>query len=168
MSSQPVDITNRTALYISDKDVYEITLDSRTIYVIDGKNMTGHRTAFVKSIDDIRTIRTYREISHYVDGDDKVKSVGDHRKELVTLCSRMDEDGDFDDLDEEYEYKKFSRRWRPVHAECIVKSEPLKFVVIETKYESESGYINSMYSTSEKFATYYRQSFSNHDVQEMA
>lgn len=87
-----------------------------------------------------------KTITHYVDAEGGRLTVEQYTHTRTVLLSRQDEHGEFDNLDDEFAWRKFQQRWTPVVVE--EPSEPVSpaFKIVEIRRESGDPDITSLWN----------------------
>lgn len=124
--------------------VYRI---DQQLVVIDG---FGNREVCVKDPGSMVRVRHRTVITHYENADgEKIDPVSyDQKVKELTSKAEYDEDDPvyiFQDLDEEYAYKKYIRSWFPVSKKIEVESEPVEIAVTPITLETGNPFITSMF-----------------------
>jgi hypothetical protein len=147
-----------TIVKVEDRDKSIVTiLQGGGLYIIENSGGATYNVIFdtysPKSVEidgDIKSIRYITRssvVTHYVKvNSDEVLSVEDYLDQERKLLAYADVDGDFADIDREYDYKKFTRLWVPAVKVFESIGDPLNFAVIPTRFDTGSKYISSMYS----------------------
>ena len=139
---------NYNAIKIDDKDITYVKLPTGT-YLIDGEVVRndhyGIKRFQCKDPDDIRMITETRYVKEYTDGNGKmsVQKYTENKEQLDYECT--DEYGNFNNLDDEYRYRKFLDSWQPIYAIEQVISEPLKVEIDHIKYNTGNQYVRSAF-----------------------
>lgn len=118
-----------------------------------GETKLPHNREFVIDISDKDNIKNRVEKSvliHYADKNGKILNIKNYDSKFNTLRGEgyIDKDSDFvqfDNLDDEYAYKKFVNEWKPVY-ETAVSLDPVKLEVIEVTFDTGSPYINPLWT----------------------
>lgn len=142
---------------ITDIGVHLVDLPAGT-YQIDGEIVTGQSTwsggikqVSVKDIYDIRLITKKNVLTHYEDSNGSTISVGIYNEELNLLCGSCvtvdDDELYFDTLEEEFAYRKFKQRWKPVYRIDTTISEPLSVDKTELVQDTGNPFIVAGYTT---------------------
>lgn len=149
-----------TCIKIEETGNYLVKINPGT-YEIDGKLVTvdGYSTSEVQ-VKDAKNIRRF-QVSNVVVGyksDDGELSVKEYEEQLSLLASKgYDSDYElvFDDIDDEYAYKKFKQKWQPVYGRQESYSEPLVFTEALVRLETDNPFISSMFTTQAEFSDIY-------------
>lgn len=94
--------------------------------------------------------------SHYEDSDENRLSIEEYLqiKEDLLKNAIQDSDGDYyfsnDMLDDEYKYKKFSRRWSLINRKVQTISDPISVEIVKTVYNTNNPFINNLLKQSIK------------------
>lgn len=71
--------------------------------------------------------------------------------EYATMCGclyKCDDDGDWKNIDDEYAYKKFKERWKPIYGEPSEIREPIELAITEVRTSSGHPAIKSLWNAS--------------------
>ena len=140
---------------IEDLDIKYVLL-SNGEYLVDGEivSISGYRSEKTKvKVKDIESIKLVSEDtikSHYEDADGNRMSVEDYseKKNNYLKDAIYDEyDGYYfsdDKLDEEYAYKKFSKKWTLINRKVQLISDPIKVEVVKTIYDTGNPFIRNL------------------------
>lgn len=110
------------AIHFTDQNYYELTL-TRGNYLIDGEAIHVESTSSyrVESLDDIRRVSINTIISKYSNGEVTIS-----KEDYLNRKNKLNpNEGEFDTLEEEYEYKKFLQLWSPIYMDVETISEPI-------------------------------------------
>lgn len=138
-----------------DKNIKFVLLDKGT-YLIDGNivNVDSYNKSRIKVIDEnnIRKVHNNSFIEYYlnIENDSKLSVIeyNNKRKELLEhkiYEDEYDEDGTWDSLENEFEYRKFEMIYKPIRKNIQTFSDPIKVEVVNTKYDSGNKFINNAY-----------------------
>lgn len=131
------------ATYIIDLKIYHIKLN-HGLYMIDGKEVliSSPNPVVVNDIKNIVKIQVSSITDYYKTEDSDILDVIGYNKKLIQLMKSADDDMYFDDIDAEYEYKKFKEKYKPVYKQKITKT-PIEFDVSEYEYDTGNQFIES-------------------------
>jgi len=138
---------------IEDKNITWVRLTEYGKYLIDGEliECEGHyreKDVAVKDPDNIRIVK-HHHITLYYQRGEKTISIDDYEKlkKLMEDPSYYDEDEGriFDNIDDEYKYKKFIRDWKPIQKVVETISDPIKLEKINIKYDSGNPFIENKF-----------------------
>lgn len=145
---------NNKIITVEDKNLTYVRLTQQGSYLIDNEVVTikdwhEKKEVYVKNPDDIRKINTYDMLTHYQRGE-QVLSLDDYeilKKDLLKNAKYDDEDGSiyFEDLDDEYAWKKFKRDWKEIEKTTQVISDPIKIEKINVRYDSGNEFIKNRF-----------------------
>lgn len=97
---------------------------------------------------EIKVITTGKKKVAYKDNNDKILFVDEYNKLLSVFTSKgeyIDYQWDFDNIDDEYEYKKFIQTWQPFYEDVKEEIVFTDFDIVETMI-SEYEYITPVHS----------------------
>ena len=94
-----------------------------------------------------RLVPGARVVDHYIDAEGSRRDSKLWCAERDRLLGRADADGDFDNLDDEYAFKKFEARWSPVYVEEPARVEPVEYEVVEIRVNSGDPHIRSLWNS---------------------
>jgi hypothetical protein len=145
---------NNKIITVEDKNLTYVRLTEQGSYLVDDELITikgwnENKEVYVKNIDDIRMINTYDLISHYQRGE-QVLSLDDYdilKKKLLKNAKYDNEDGSiyFENLEVEYEWKKFKRDWKEIKKTTQVISDPIQVEKISIRYDSGNEFITNRF-----------------------
>lgn len=113
---------------------------------VSGINVTGPDEVQCLSIDDVRSVSTSKVITHYENADGDSLSVDEYdnlNRELRSKGVEDDYDLLFDDLDDEYAYRKFQKSWTAIYRTVVTTSDALPVRVTSVKYDTGSKFIKA-------------------------
>lgn len=117
---------------------------------VDGYNWQEKKIE-VKNLKSVRKIETTRILQEYQDKDGNVLQINDYNKQFEELESKGNIDYDdcllFNDLDDEYNYKKFKQKWSPIYKTVQTISEPLKLSKKILKLDTGNPYIKTAFGS---------------------
>jgi len=152
------------ALYIEETKSYMVKLPNG-VYKIDGEIFTSdeNQEIALKSLDNIFLLTMQSKIIYYVNAEDKILSIDEYEKEIQKLKSKgeyLDYEWVFDNLDDEFNYRKFIRQWTPISKRIVVVEENVVFETETIKITIENSNILPIYTvTGELSGVYiYKQS----------
>lgn len=135
-------------IQIDDKDITYVKLTSG-IYLIDGeiiRNDTYGLARFqCKNPNDIRKVTENRYIKEYTCGDVKMSVQEYNERKNMFEYECKDENGDFNNLDDEYRYRKFISSWTPIYSVEQTISDPIKVELDHIKYDTGNKYVRSAF-----------------------
>lgn len=148
-------------IQIDNQNKFEIKLSNGTYKIgeelITINDICNNKTILVDRIDNIKKIDEVKIIIGYESNKDNKPRLTpeEYLKEREELESKIffDEDNNIisDDLDNEYNYKKWIREYTPVYKTITTESEPLKIGrIINCRLNTDNEYITSIYSITEK------------------
>lgn len=145
-----------TATYLLPDEVYLVIAPYTIHKIFVGELELPPRTRefVVKSLDEITVeIKKSPEVTHFKNDKDQILSIQDHQsqlEQLISLAEPNDYDGlDFQNLEDEYAYKKFIRDWKPQYSEDInTERELLEIDVTEIRLDSGDPDIVSLWNSS--------------------
>ncbi|MBS4893744.1 MAG: hypothetical protein KHZ90_08215 [Veillonella parvula] len=140
-----------------DKDIQFAILTPNT-YLIDNElvqveSYRNNNRVAVKDINNIRIVKENVIITGYSDGNETIDcNEYDYRRNKLLENANWDEYDEcytFEDLDEEFNYRKFIRNFKQI-TKCIQEiSDPIKVEVEKTTYDTGNKYIKSMFLNGE-------------------
>lgn len=141
------------ANHISDLGVYTFELPSGN-YMVNGTPMklVRKQEVQVEDISDIRSVSSTSVVKHYVhvgEPPQEIISVENYDirlKQLTSKGSYEDYEWSFDDLDDEFAYRRFKQNWAPVHHTITTESEPFTFDVSTGVLNTDNPFIASLYA----------------------
>lgn len=148
-------------IQIDNQNKFEVKLSNGTYKIgeelITINDICNNKTILVDRIDNIKKIDEVKIIIGYESNKDNKPRLTpeEYLKEREELESKIffDEDNNIisDDLDNEYNYKKWIREYTPVYKTITTESEPLKIGrIINCRLNTDNEYITSIYSITEK------------------
>lgn len=138
-----------------DKNIKYILLDKGT-YLIDGELITvddyKKTRVKVKNSNDVRIVKKNVAIDYYLNQedntkmtiseyDDKIKELYSHR----TYENEWDEDGKWNTLEDEYNYRKFKLVWKQITKTVQSISDPILVEEVKTIYDTGNKFIKNAY-----------------------
>lgn len=149
-----------TCIKIEETGNYIVKLNHGT-YEIDGKLVTieGYSAVEVQ-VKDAKNIRPYfvsNVAVSYKSGSSEI-SVKEYEETLAHLRSKgyeEDYEWTFDNLDDEYDYKKYLQTWKAVLEQRTWFGEPLVFTEAPIRLETDNPFIVSLFTTSGEFSDIY-------------
>lgn len=144
-----------TTTEITDLKLTMVKL-GRGTYLIDGEVINndgyGDKWVGVKDTKNIKMVDTTRFISYYENpnGDRLTKEEYDEMVRVLLVPSYYDDEDESvvfpkDQLDAEYDYKKFKRDWVAIYKTVQEVSEPLLVETQKTKYNTGNKHITSFF-----------------------
>jgi hypothetical protein len=168
------------ATFLLPDEIYLIKLDSHFNhkFIVNGLEISKTiREIVVKSLDEIKVEVTQpRKLIHYKNKHDQILSIEEYLQQMEKLEERAELDSydqlSFDDIDDEYAYKKFVKGWEPQYSEEIYQREPVEFEIIEICLKSGDPDVVSMWNSStvendKKLYSFDREQFFRKTVTEM-
>lgn len=148
------------AISIDDLGVVVVKLPTGT-YLIDGEVIVSEysynqaqREIAVKDLENIRTVSTIANKTHYVSESGETLSVDDYQEQLLKLSKYStsdvlaDEDEiTWDSLEDEFAYRKFKQKWKAVYKKETVYSEPMLVDKTHIRQDTGNPYIVAGYLT---------------------
>lgn len=123
-----------------DKGIYYIDNLPRGIYELNGErvDLTGYNERVILDLDqevNLFKINNTKVIDYYIDSEGNKLSEVEYSKQKSKLTKNMSDDYEmsFDDLDEEYAYKKFIQNWKEVYKQ-ITTQKRVTFDIKHTMY----------------------------------
>jgi hypothetical protein len=151
---------NITAVRVEDLNLHVVKLP-RGSYLIDGNVLTLETITelTVKDVEGICIVLNTSRIKHYEHEDstakDGILSVLDFEKRKEELLSKLDEDGDWESLEDEFLYRVFLKTWRPKIEPIQEISTPIKVhVVYNTVMDTGNPFIEPGFLNVENTPTY--------------
>lgn len=137
------------AVHLVDEGAYLVTIPWGTEAEIGGIRTKGSTQVVVGSPDEVKmVIPSQRVLMSFVStSDDSTLSYEEHAKLKYHLLSFADEDEVFNDIDQEYAYKKFMAAWTPVYEEVPATLEPVEFNITEVRTNSGDPDIVSLWNS---------------------
>ncbi len=137
------------AVHLFEEGAYLVTIPWGTEAEIGGVRVKGNAQVVVGSPDEVRKIVPSKRVllSFVSTSDGSTLSYDDHSKLKYHLLSLADEDEVFNDIDQEYAYKKFRAAWTPVFEEVPATLEPVEFNVTEVRTNSGDPDITSLWNS---------------------
>jgi hypothetical protein len=126
---------NITAIKVEDLKLHVVKLP-RGSYLVDNNVITLDTVTevTVKDVEGIRIVLNTSRIKHYEHEDptakDGILSVLDFEKRKEVLLSKLDEEGDWDSLEDEFLYRVFLKTWYPKIEPVQEISAPIKVEVV--------------------------------------
>ena len=138
-----------------DKNIKYILLDRGT-YLIDGELITvdnyNKTRVKVKNPNDVRIVKTNVVIDYYLNQEDNTKMTiseyNDKIKELYshrTYENEWDENGKWNTLEDEYNYKKFKETWQQITKNIQTVSDPILVEEVKTIYDTGNKFIKNAF-----------------------
>lgn len=141
------------ATYLVNEDAYLVRRGYCSTLEVDGIPVTVN-TFVVSDLSTILDVRTVLgTITHYTGENGGTLSVELFREESRRLSSKgTPEEGYsscflFDNLDDEFAYKRFIQRWKPVFGESHTVKEPVTVELTEVRTDSGDPDIQSMWNS---------------------
>lgn len=137
---------------IDDKDITFVKLSSGT-YLVDGEivkcdNYLTNRVQ-CKNPNDIRIVTFHKDLVEYHCGDTKmtVAEYNDWLYKLKAECVKTEYDDytEYNNLEDEFKYRKFVDEWKPVYVTNQYISDPIKVEIEHIQYDTGSKYIRSTF-----------------------
>jgi hypothetical protein len=146
-----------TAIHLVQENVYLIKIDYYGVakYEVSGIRIPENQSQFtVSSLDEIFLIKTLpKQILHYSDNNGNQITVEGYNDTLDQLKEKGRDDGEgygdliFDNLDDEYAYKKFKKTWTPVLGPEEIEKIPVEVEVVEVRTDSGDPDIVSVWNS---------------------
>lgn len=138
-----------------DKNIKYILLDRGT-YLIDGELITvdsyNKTRVKVKNSNDVRIVKKNVVIDYYLNQEDNTKMTiseyNDKIKELYshrTYENEWDENGKWNTLEDEYNYKKFKETWQQITKNIQSISDPILVEEVKTTYDTGNNFIKNAF-----------------------
>lgn len=89
---------------------------------------------------EIISYSSHRNLIKYLHADSSILNVEEYNVEIEKLTVDMDEDGEFSDLEKEYEYKRFISKWKPQY-EIEEVSAPVEFFIANIVGRTDNEFI---------------------------
>lgn len=144
--------------YFQDKDFYyfKVPYNQRSAILVDSKSLPQN-TPYYKEIEvtsktlpKIELVNTKTFISVYKDSKGTEITPEEYQKTMALLTAGATENEDgtlvFDDLDEEYKYKKFDREYQAVYETTSTITE-VQTVVVTAMIDTGSPYLTAVFRT---------------------
>lgn len=150
-----------TCIKIEETGNYLVKLGYGT-YEIDGKLVTieGYNKTEVQ-VKDAKNIRRFNVSLvpiAYKSGDETI-SVEEYKDNIESLAKKGWNDAEdglsFNNIDDEYAYKKFLQKWEAVLERKESYSEPLIFTETIVRLNTDNPFISSMFTTQSEFSDIY-------------
>lgn len=128
---------------------YEISFNGKTTCVSHHGHYNSTKEIEVDGVDEIRKIQEHSVRSHFEDSEGNKLSVEEFeqkKSELIknaNICEFEHYGLEFENLEEEFEFKKFMRTWNPIQRLSIVKSDPLPLERINVQFRTDNPFIVS-------------------------
>ncbi len=137
------------AVHLVDEGAYLVTIPWGTEVEIGGIRAKDNAQVVVGSADEVKRVVPSRRVlmSFVSTNDGSTLSYEEHAKLKCHLLSFADEDEVFNDIDQEYAYKKFMAAWTPVYEEVPATLEPVEFNVTEVRTNSGDPDIVSLWNS---------------------
>ena len=145
------------AEYLEDLGLYRLRLPSGGQYFVDGKVITGYTDITTKNPTSIKKISTTSIVTHYEDCDGHKKSVVVYDEEADRLRNKGTYIGDelkFEELDDEYAYKKFLKKWIACRRDVVQHSDSIPVEIIKSQYKSGSAHIATVLGTEDEYGLF--------------
>jgi hypothetical protein len=133
---------------IKDLGIKYTTLP-RGRYVIDGEGVELTGTTNLTFKDSIQRITETKVKSHYENGDREILHVDEYEVGLRTYTGKgiyEDYQWEFDNLDDEYAYKKFCATWTPIYNVVDIVSEVVPTKLAEIVLDTGNPLITPMFA----------------------
>jgi hypothetical protein len=144
-----------TAIHLLPDDVYLVKHPTYCKIIVNGIEVPKNNYNFVvKTLDEIEAEINLpgKLISFKNSSNETFISPKEYEERLYNLRSKgyLDDYDDiiFDDIDNEYAYKKFLKEWTPVYGESQIFREPLEIEITEIRTESGDPDIVSLWNSS--------------------
>ena len=158
MESAKKKVDKITTTEVTDLKLVMVKL-GRGTYLIDGEVISndgyGDKWVGVKDVKNIRMVDVTRFITHYENpnGDKMAKDEYDEMVRVLLVPSYYDDEDESiafpkDQLDAEYDYKKFKRDWVAIYKTVQEVSEPLLVETQKTRYNTGNKHITSFFFNS--------------------
>lgn len=139
-------------IHLTEEDCYLVKLgNTGRHFEVSGLRLQGcPGSVTVKSLDEITCYRTIPRIITHYENNGTTMSIIDYKNSVDELLSKGEDQYDayvFDNLDDEYRYKKFTRDWCPVYSESYEEIAPLEFVISEIRTNSGDPDIISLWNS---------------------
>ena len=144
--------------YFQDEDFYffKVPYNQRSTILVDGKSLPQD-TPYYKEIEvtsktlpKIELVNTKTFVSAYKDSKGTEITPEEYQKTIALLTAGATENEDgtlvFDDLDEEYKYKKFIREYQAVYGTTSTITE-VQTVVVTAMIDTGSPYLTAVFRT---------------------
>lgn len=154
MACREVNILKK-AVNFEDKNIKYVLLD-RGNYLIDGKLISvddyNKKRVKVKDLNNIRKVNNNIVIDYYLNQEDdsritvseyedKLKELNSHR----TYKGDWDENGEWNSLEDEYNYRKFKLVWKQITKTVQSISEPILVEEVKTIYDTGNKFIKNAF-----------------------
>lgn len=133
---------------IKDMGIKHATLNAGR-FVIDGEGVLLTKTTQVAFRDTIHRITESKVISHYENAQGVKMSVEDYESSMKPLTGSGTYDGytwHFEDIDDEYTYKKFVHTWCPIYRIVEETSEVIPTISADILLNSGNDFIIPMFT----------------------
>lgn len=142
-----IEDTGKSLIHLSC-GTYEISFNGETT-VVSNPTWNTNKEIEVEGVDQIVELTENSICSHYEDSDGNKISKEEYLTErdkftVEAKSNEYDEYGwKFEDLDLEYEFKKFMRRWSRISRTVVTRSDPLPFEILSARFETNNQFIVS-------------------------
>jgi hypothetical protein len=143
------------ANYISDLDIFTTILPIGD-YTVSGEplKLTQQTEIQLKDITDICQGTTTRVVSHYIhipcETTDNITISSSEYERLKQALKQKGHTTDgamvFDDLEDEFNYRKFLNTWQIVYRSVTLYSDPIKFDTSTGVFDTNNEFITSLYA----------------------
>lgn len=145
----------KKVINFEDKNIKYILLD-RGAYLIDGKLITvddyKKTRVKVKNPNDVRIVSKNVVIDYYLNQEDNSKmTISEYDEKIKELYSHRtyenewDEDGKWNTLEDEYNYRKFKLTWKQITKTIQSISDPILVEEVKTTYDTGNKFIKNAY-----------------------
>lgn len=142
----PRNRTGVTVNHVTDKGVYLLKLPHGT-YDVDGVTVNGPTEWQLDKMPVVRQVTTTTVTTHYINENDVTMTPDQYEDAVNALRAKgtLDEyDGwEFNDLDDEYAYRKFLKTWKPVNKSRVTMGDPMPVATAPIKLDTGNKFIKS-------------------------
>jgi hypothetical protein len=140
-----------SAVHLVDEGSFLVSNPRRFTLEVEGMTLS-HGTFVVSDVSNILYVRTIPvKKTHYVNSEGEIKTVEEYESEVNRLSENAEKDGygnpEFEDLDDEYSYRKFIKEWNPIYSEPEVEKSRVSVDVVEVRVESGDPDIKSLWNS---------------------